>query len=411
MSKPTTTSESGAEPSASSERDGRGHDPTISEITESHTVISRNEYVVRPYRAGDRDRVLTLYESVFGEARTGEWFDWRYDGPFGDGVQMFVAERDGELVAAEPFVALPMRAGDERTLALQPVDAMVAPEHRRNGLLTRMTERALKQYADADPAFVFNFPTEATKNVYLKLGWVDVGTVATAYRIQNPSTFLDSTGEEAGVDALAGSAVDAGAAAFNRIADAVSSATTTVDDSVTVQRHEGVPASSLETLYEFAEPARLHVPCTETFYDWRVGNPNWNVRTYTAHRGDAPVAAVVTAADPSEEPTITRLLDALPLLGQTGRTDAFAALMAAVVEDNRDADALSVSEDTLPDSVLSQFGFLRDDRGPLSMVSSPTTAVARPIDRDRFADWTVGGCHLSERRDWRLPLIGQDCST
>ena len=402
MSKPTT-SETGTAPSPS-EQDS---DPEYLDgrATSQHRTAT-SEYVIRPYREGDRDRFLELYESVFGTARTTEWFEWRYGGPFGDGVEMFVAERDGELVAAEPFVSLPMRAGEETTLALQPANAMVHADHRGDGLLTRMTERALAYYDDRPPSVVFNFPNEAARSAYLKLGWVDVGTVSTAYRIQNPSAFLDASGGLS-VDAVAGSAADAGASVFNRLADAVPGSTADADESVTVRRHAGVPAMRLTELYESAPPRRLHVPRTEAFCEWRFSNPDWDVQTYTARRDGERVAALVAATDLEGDVTTTRILDALPAGGRS--RDALEALVSAAVDDYEVADVLAVSEDTLPPSVLSSFGFLRDDSPPASLFCSPTAVVARPLSRDRFADWTVGGRHLSERRDWRLPFAVQDC--
>ena len=405
MSKPTT-SETGTGPSSPSEQDSdQGY---LDGRSASQRRAATSEYEIRRYREDDRDQFLELYESVFGERRTTEWFEWRYGGPFGDGIEMFVAERDGELVAAEPFVSLPMRAGDETTLALQPADAMVHADHRGDGLLTRMTERALAYYDDRPPSVVFNFPNEAARSAYLKLGWVDVGTVSTAYRIQNPSAFLDASGGLS-VDAVAGSAADAGASMFNRLTDAVPGSAADADGSVTVRRHAGVPAELLAELYESAPPRRLHVPRTEAFCEWRFSNPNWDVQTYTAHRDDNPVAALVAATDLEGDVTTTRLLDALPAGDRSGRTDALETLVSAAVDDYEVADVLAVSEDTLPSSVLSSFGFLRDDSPPASLFCSPTAVVARPLSRDPFADWTLEGRHLSERRDWRLPFAVQDC--
>ncbi|MFC6728132.1 GNAT family N-acetyltransferase, partial [Natronoarchaeum mannanilyticum] len=206
MSKPTT-SDSGSEPTASSEQATRGRAGHSTRTTGRSDATASDGYVVRPYRPSDREQFLELYETVFGKSRTAEWFSWRYGGPYADRPRMFVAERNGELVGAEPFISFSMRAGDGTTLAIQPADAMVHPDHRRNGLLTRMTEQALEYFGGREPSFVFNFPNEAAKGAYLKLGWVEVGTVATAYRVHNPSTFFEAFGGRG--DGVAGSAADA----------------------------------------------------------------------------------------------------------------------------------------------------------------------------------------------------------
>jgi len=416
MSKPTT-SDSDSEPTASSEQATRGRAGHSTRKSGGNDATASDGYVVRPYRPTDRDQFLELYETVFERPRSAEWFSWRYGGPYADRPRMFVAERNGDLVGAEPFISFSMRAGDGTTLAIQPADAMVHPDHRRNGLLTRMTEQALEYFGGREPSFVFNFPNEAAKGAYLKLGWVEVGTVATAYRVHNPSTFFEAFGDRvdgvagSAADSVACSAADAGASAFNRLRDAVAAtgagdAASTID----VRRHDGVPADRLASLYESAVPDRIHTPRTEAFLDWRYANPNWSVRTYAAERDGEPDAAIVTVLEQSGDMTCLKLLDAFPLVGQTDRSDAFDALVAAAVRDH-DADVAAVAEDTLPSSVLDARGFYRDDRPPLSLLGSLTAVVARPLELRNPSSWTVGDRHLPERRDWRLPFAEQDCSS
>src|SRR6056297_2662577 len=170
MSKPTT-SDSGSKPTASSEQAMQGRAGRTEPGSVQGDATTSDAYVVRPHRPGDRARFLELYDDVFDASRSEEWFSWRYGGPYADRPRMFVAERNGELVGAEPFISFSMRAGDEVELAIQPADAMVHPDHRRNGLLTRMTEQALDYFEDREPSFVFNFPNEEAKSAYLKLGW------------------------------------------------------------------------------------------------------------------------------------------------------------------------------------------------------------------------------------------------
>jgi len=416
MSKPTT-SDSGSKPTASSEQAMQGRAGRTEPGSVQGDATTSDGYVVRPYRPGDRARFLELYDDVFDASRSEEWFSWRYGGPYADRPRMFVAERNGELVGAEPFISFSMRAGDEVELAIQPADAMVHPDHRRNGLLTRMTEQALDYFEDREPSFVFNFPNEEAKSAYLKLGWVEVGTVATAYRIHNPSAFFEAFGDRVdgvagpAADSVVGSAADAGASAFNRLREVVA-ATGDGDaaSAIDVRRRDGVPADRLSSLYESAIPDRIHTPRTEAFLDWRYANPNWSVRTYTAGRDGDLDAAIVTAVERSGDMTCLKLLDAFPLVGQNERSDAFDALVAAAVSDHADADVVATAEDTLPSPVLDAHGFFRDDHPPLSLFGSLTAVVARPLSLREPASWTVGDRTLPERRDWRLPFAEQDCS-
>lgn len=366
-----------------------------------------DDYLVRPYEPSDLGEFLRLYETVFGERRSERWVEWRYGGPYTDGVRMVVVERDGELVGAEPFISLPVRAGDATVPALQAADAMVHPDHRRNGLLTRMTERALETFAEGEGLF-FNFPNEAAEEAYLRLGWREVGKTATAYRIHAPSTFADA----GGFGALADAGVRRGYDGY----DAAVRASARVRGRArgrgrgrpepAVRRYDDPPVELLESLYERAPPEELHVPRTATFYSWRLSNPGWDLTTYVAEAGGEPVAALVVCREAASAYTTTKVVDALPA---TGAPRALERLLSAVVADHRWTDAVVVAADTLPSSVRSRLGFLRNDDPPLSLLTTAGPVVVRPFSLGGRS-WSVGGRRLTDRSNWRLSLVDQDTS-
>ncbi|QCJ48400.1 GNAT family N-acetyltransferase [Haloprofundus sp. MHR1] len=374
---------------------------------QSKVTPAEDGYIVRRYEPADREKFLALYEEVFEKTRTSEWFDWRYGGPHTDDVRMFLAEKDGEIVGAEPFISFEIRGGDETVYALQPADAMVHPDHRRNGLLTRITEAAIDYYTDNGPSFIFNFPNQAAIGAFLKLGWVQVGEVATAYRIQRPSTFLKSDRAQ-----RFGPVADVLSAAGYRARDAATLAASRrqSDDEVTVTRHAEIPAERLAALYESAVPSRLHAPRTEAFYDWRFGNPQWDVAAYSAKRDGEIVASIVACTQETRGITTTKILDALPMVDAEAESEAFDRLLRVAIADHEDADAIAVAEDTIPSNVLSRLNFLSNDSFPMSIRGSPTPVVARPLVPEDDAQWTVGGKHLADREDWRLSFAEQDTS-
>lgn len=60
---------------------------------------------------------------VWGTGKSEEWFAWRFAAnPYVEEISMVVAEANGELVGAEPCLAVPLRAGDASALAFQPAD-------------------------------------------------------------------------------------------------------------------------------------------------------------------------------------------------------------------------------------------------------------------------------------------------
>jgi hypothetical protein len=125
---------------------------------------------------------------VWGSDRSVEWLAYRYEtNPYAEGPPMIVAESNGCVVGARPFVALPVRVGGEDVTAVYLGNAMVHPEHRHQDLFTRTTETAMAAYADVDGAFFFNFADEQCAPGYRQLDFGAVGTgPETRFRVQNP---------------------------------------------------------------------------------------------------------------------------------------------------------------------------------------------------------------------------------
>lgn len=359
---------------------------------------ANDDYAVRTYTPADREGYLALYETVFEQPRSPDWVRWRYGGPYTDQVRMVVAERDGELVGVEPFISLPLRVDGTDVDALQPADVMVHPDHRRNGLMTRMTAFAVEHYADRADLF-FNFPNDVAGRVHRRLGWRDVGTTATAYRVLSPSAVTEGLTVPPATDGVA-------RGCYGTVDGVVDTATTAIRDCApTVRRADGLPADVLESLYDRRHPDRLHVPRTTEFYRWRLGQSPWDVTTYVAESGGRPVAALVVCTERRDGTTYAKLLDVLPLVDPD--PVAVERLALAAVSDHRSADLVSVAGDTLPTAVTERLGFLRDDALPLSLVTSPDPVLVRPFAEDDDA-WSVDGRQLTDRENWELSLIVQD---
>jgi GNAT superfamily N-acetyltransferase len=362
---------------------------------------TRDSYCVRQFEPRDRAGFESLYEVVFGERRGEEWFDWKYrENPFVDHVPVVVAiDGDDRVVGARPLFALSMAAGGERFLALQPGDTMVHPDHRRQGLFTRMTEHTIERYDDHEAALFFNFPNEQSGAGYRKLGWRDVGPVATYYRVQSPSAWLDGFSRAGD---LAGRAADAVADGYYRLREMTASSS----DGIAVEGHRTPPADLLETLYRSAIPGGFHAVRSRRYVRWRFRNPRWTYRTYVARdASDRALAAVVTGSKSSDGRSVTRVTDVIP---PGADETALAALLAALLDDHA-ADDTVAAPPCLADSLASQFGFRSDEQPPLSLASSTTTLVARPAAIDP-SDWTLAGRSLIDMEEWTLTFGEQDTS-
>lgn len=357
-------------------------------------------YEIRPFRADDRESFLDLYEAVYS-ARSEEWFDWRYRVPYLDHTPVFVAVVDDAVAGAQAFLPFYLQAGDAETLALQPADAMVHPDHRRQGLFTRINETALDFYADRAPTHYFNFPTAAAQPGLQKMGWQMVGRVPTWYRIVNPRPLLAEYVPRALLSVVTravGSAVDGYCCLRRLVAD---SPTATVD------RHDEVAVDTLVNLVIRARSKKIGALRDETFYRWRFANPHWtSVATHVASSAGEPTAAIVTATHQTPGMTVTKIMDAVAVDEACQRAD-FATLVDAVIDDAADSDLIAVTESTVPREVLVGYGFVSDERPWLSSICTPTDLVVRPID-DTDNGWRFGDHLLTDPDAWRVTFADQD---
>lgn len=356
-------------------------------------------HAIREFESGDRASFSELYETVFDDTRDEEWFDWKYRrNPYMDHVPITVAtDGAGQIVGARPFLALPLSIEGRRELALQPCDTMVHPDHRRQGLFTRMTERAIERYADHETALFFNFPNEHSQAGYEKLGWEPIGHVTTRYRIHRPSKGL--TGASA-VQNIAGSVANVVQRGYLGILDRLAQ----LPSGMTVSKHDCPPVDELLTLYRSATPSGVHVLRDDQFWRWRFENPDWTYGYYLVHDHGEPVAGAVVGEKADKQGHV-RLTDIVPV---TPSGDATAALLAAVIDDHRDYDAI-LAPSTLPTAVCTAYGFLSDTRLPLSAVSSPTTLVARPATRDADV-WPPALRTVQTRSNWSITFAERDTS-
>jgi hypothetical protein len=363
-------------------------------------AIGRSEtgaYEVRPFDAASDDRAgfLDLYAQVFGGGSTA-WFDWKYvDDPYTDHVPVILALHGGTVVGAKAGMPFELATVDGRTLpALQPCDTMVHPDHRRQGLYSRMTELMTDHYADREVALLFNFPNSATLAGSLKHGWRTVRRVPTFYRVQDASAFV---GADRGLGALVDIAADVHLSARTALVDAPAS-------HVRVERHATPPPSLLATVAANGRPDRLHADRTEAFYEWRLDNPAREYTAYVASRDGSPRAAAVVGTDPEDPTRTAEVVELTPLAPRATEDGTVRAMLTRLIADHEDARAVAVSGLGLPADILRSYGFLSDLSPPVSAVADPTTLVAYPLSDDPALDavhdpdgWTLRGLEQDTR--------------
>lgn len=390
--------------STTGEPNSRGLD--VTEETKS------DSYTVRPFESGDLDGFLSLYESVWGQRQTREWFDWKYgdDNPFYEEIPILVAETDGDLVGAKPHVPVRMRVGDATLIALIGTDTMVHEDHRRQGLFSRLTERTIERYADREPLLTFNYPNENSRRGYQKAGWHLLGNRNTrAFRIQDPKPFVRQFGGRKSVVAAPVAGVIA------RGAYSVLDALREPEDEVTVEKNPSDPPAALGAVPRRAGDPKLHVERDETFYRWWLGESESEVtnaeddqlveRTcYVAYRRDEPVAGAIAVTYALTEPifgeyfeydSVTDIIDVTPVASE--EADGVTCVLERLLADARDSRYVSVPENALSPDMHRAFGFVSQTHPRISSISELSGPLAvRPLGKQ----FTAGGVVATDPDNW-----------
>ncbi|WP_336003488.1 GNAT family N-acetyltransferase [Halorientalis halophila] len=372
-------------------------DPVIDHEAEGET------YAIRRMEPGDVESYLELFRNTeLEEGGSREWFAWKFeDQPYMVHTPVFVAEHEGEVVGARPFVPFRLRVGPRTMLGLQTADTVVHPDHRSRGLFSRMNDLAFAYYRQRDPDVLFSIPNARSRPGYLDIGAKTVGPIRTWLRIERPSAFLEAKFGDRTPD-RAGSVLDGLSDGYHRLRDRRHNGHDRTD--ISVERRASVPSETLAEIAAAPQPDVIHVRRDEAFYDWRFDNPCWEYDSYVARRDGEPVAGLVAGTRRIGDRVQTKVADVVPLAGEE-RLPAVAALFERLLRTHPDSDAFAVAGSGLPDSLLRSFGFRPDDGLVLSPLSNPTVLITMPLTAGDVPDpWTVEGRDLADPESWDLPF-------
>lgn len=361
-----------------------------------------SEYHIREFEPDDEEAFLSLNAVAMGGRTDHEWFAWKYlDNPYLEGVPILLVEHDdGTLAGARPVFPLRVSINGEHHTALVLADTMVHPDHRRQGIFRRMTERTLERYRDAGHAMIFNFPNYRSRPLYLDSDWRQVEEWTTYYRVADPARVATARSERA-VLRLAGLLAGPVASAYHALRERFAATAPAAD--VTVRRESIPPVDELAALYRSNVPDEIHAVRDETFYRWRLDNPQWEYVTYLGERDGEPVAALITATADHGGVVTTRIADVVPLSCEH-LTAELATLLEYVLADHADTDLFGAPSRVIPEPLLTDLGFLPDDAPPLNAIADVTIQVVRPFG-DR---WEIAGMDVADPENWRTTFLEID---
>ena len=153
------------------------------------------EYEVRNFQAEDTGSVLDLMQLGLGGGPSGTrdeiFWRWKhYDNPFGRSIVLVATNGTGHIAGLRTFMQWHFRAGNRVVKAVRAVDTVTHPEHRRFGVFTTLTTKAVQQAKNSGVDVIFNTPNNSVLPGYLKLGWSHVSFVRPLVKVLNYPRFV-----------------------------------------------------------------------------------------------------------------------------------------------------------------------------------------------------------------------------
>jgi GNAT superfamily N-acetyltransferase len=145
-----------------------------------------DDITLRRATTDDFPRIVELARRALGwEDDDAAFLTWKHlENPFGVSP-MWVALAEDEagerVVGFRTFLRWEfVRGGGTVVRAVRAVDTATDPDHQGRGIFTRLTLRGLEELPSEGAQMVFNTPNDKSLPGYLKMGWTEVGQLATA---------------------------------------------------------------------------------------------------------------------------------------------------------------------------------------------------------------------------------------
>ena len=323
------------------------------------------DIAIRPYEDADEARVLRLLDDALGGGpagrRTVDLFRWKHvENPFGRSM-MLVAESDGRIVGLRAFMRWRFLSGSRALSAVRAVDTATHPDHQGRGIFSKLTREAL-EVLRVDTDLVFNTPNDKSLPGYLKLGWVEVGTIPISIRLKKPLAFARGFRSVRSTEQPSRGAPEVHA-----------------ENAGAFLRDEKAVGELLEDARS-VEP-RLHTPVDLAFLRWRYGDaPLLDYRAIGEWSGDRLRGMVFFRLRPRGELWELAVADVITAPGD--RTCGRRLLRGAVAAAAADYAMSIVPVGPSVRSAFTRAGFVPSRRGVLlvTRLLKPITPDPRSID-------------------------------
>ncbi|MCF4102658.1 GNAT family N-acetyltransferase [Gillisia sp. M10.2A] len=120
--------------------------------------------------AEDVSEIIDLIHLGLSEKNTEASFLWKhFENPFGKSLGLLACDKT-KIVGVRMFMFWEFKKGDKVVKAVRPVDTIIHPDYRGQGLFKDLTLAGLKKFI-SKYSLVFNTPNNNSLPGYIKMGW------------------------------------------------------------------------------------------------------------------------------------------------------------------------------------------------------------------------------------------------
>lgn len=370
-------------------------------------------YEILRYRPEFRDRVLRLQTHLWSPdvSRNEAYLKWKHEeNPFGRGPLIFLALHGREVVGMRSFFATQWQVGTpaETFGALYADDFVIAPEHRNQGLVSRIMSAAFRELEEEPEKYAINLSAGGvTVLASLAAGWRSVGPMEPVGRRSWRVAALGPVRRwlrswplaDRGARSFAGAA--AIRAPFSRIDLAISRRGGRLGPHVTVERAPRCEAMA-DLVARLPFDGRIRHVRDSRYFSWRYGNP---LRAYRfLYREGERLEGYLVLQVPLAGPKGNGRMHIVDWEARDERVRA--DLLQAVLACGGFGELVTWAATSAPETRR----LLRDSR--FAPVDPETTArgfpcvLVRPIREEQLQeDWVISGRRLLDIASWDLRMI------
>lgn len=133
--------------------------------------MTQSNWIIRPYQAGDETQAAALFERCFGRSMSEAHYLWKMQVDLGRPASCVVALVGDVIVGQYAGWWIEATINGQRRPLVIAIDAMVDPDHRRQGILTSLVKSAHQVWQDEGAVCVMALLNEQWGSLREKLGW------------------------------------------------------------------------------------------------------------------------------------------------------------------------------------------------------------------------------------------------